>query len=63
MHNYSDKSNHAKQRQGDGRNVGTAGHDLNNAKSSDVYIKMMMDAMYLEEIMDEFIYLNQMENL
>ena len=39
VHNYSDKSDHAKQQQAKGRNVGTVGHDLNNAKPSDVYIQ------------------------
>ena len=39
VHNYLDKSDHAKHRQAEGRNVGTAGHDLNNARPSDVYIQ------------------------
>ena len=39
VHKYFDKSDHAKHRQAEGRNVGTAGHDLNNARPSDVYIQ------------------------
>lgn len=38
VHNY--KSSHAKDRQAEGRNVGTAINDLNKAKTSDVYIQV-----------------------
>ncbi|WP_295091857.1 hypothetical protein [Ruminococcus sp.] len=39
MHNYPQESDHAQQRKSEGRNVGRAGNDLNQARPSDVFIQ------------------------